>query len=284
MKCDRRSRIVRIPQNMSARETAQALLGLPVPRQFDIARLRPDNLPRGHRFETMADARARRDTELDRFERIVGLSHVADRLFSCSAESPCAEVSCAICGRLFRRWLISQALRHQDHLDLVVLTIALELVASKKLRTLDLRVLKRRASQRIRRTAPSARFVLGGIEADYQQNDDSFLVHAHLLVSRLPQDELTALRSAFADIDVTRAVKVQPMREPAAQVSYMLKFTTLHRPGSQNGSRRPTAIPLPDQALKRLMLWRARHEFLDFVMMIGLRRRGGDLARIEDTK
>jgi hypothetical protein len=81
-------------------------------------------------------------------------------------------------------------------------------------------------------------------------------VHAHLLVSRLPRDELMALRSAFADIDVTRAVKVQPLRDPPAQISYILKFTTFHRPGSQNGSRRRTAIPLPDQALKRLTLWR----------------------------
>ena len=105
MKSDRRSRIVRIPQNASAHESAQAILGLPVPREFDIVQLRPDNLPRRDRFETIADARARRDIELDRLERIAVLTHVADQLFSCSTESPCAEVYCAICGRLFRRWL-----------------------------------------------------------------------------------------------------------------------------------------------------------------------------------
>ena len=74
------------------------------------------------------------------------------------------------------------------------------------------------------------------------------------------------------------------MRDPAAQISYLLKFTTYHRPGSQNGSRRPTAIPLPDHALKQLTLWRARHGFLDFVLMMGLRRSGGDLVRIENRK
>jgi hypothetical protein len=232
----------------------------------------------------MDDARARRGTELDRFERIAGLGHVADRLLGCSAGFPCAEVYCAICARLFRRWLTGQALRHQPDLDLVVITIALELVASKKLRTLDLTVLKRRASQRIRRAAPSIRFVLGGIEADYRQNDDAFLLHAHLLVPQLPRDELIALRSAFADIGVTRALKVQPLRDPPAQISYVLKFTTYHRPGSQNGSDRPTAIPLPDPAFEQMTLWRARHGFLDFVFMMGLRRRGGDLVRIEDRK
>jgi hypothetical protein len=148
----------------------------------------------------------------------------------------------------------------------------------------DVKVVKTRVAQRFRRAAPSAKFVLGGIEAEYLQGDDAFLVHAHLLVSRLPDGELAALRSAFADIDVARAVKKQDLRDPAAQISYILKFTTYHRPGSQNGSRRPTAIPLPDHALKQLTLWRARHGFLDFVFMIGLRRSGGDLVRIDKRK
>ena len=144
-------------------------------------------------------------------------------------------------------------------------------------------MLKRRVSQRIRRAAPSAHFVLGGIEADYRHGDDSFLLHAHLLVSRLPRDEVKALRAAFAEIGVTRAIKVQPLRDPVTQISYLLKFTTFHRPGSQNGSRRPSAIPLPSEALKQLTLWRAQHGFLDYIFMMGLRRRAGDLVQIEDA-
>jgi hypothetical protein len=148
----------------------------------------------------------------------------------------------------------------------------------------DVKVLKPRVAQRFRRAAPSAEFVLGGIEAEYRENDDSFLVHAHLLVSRLPRDELKSLRSAFADVGVTRAVKVQAIRAPAAQISYLLKFPTFHRPAPQNGSRRPKAIPLPGHALRQLTLWRARHGLLDFVFMMHLRRRGGDLMRIDNEK
>jgi hypothetical protein len=44
------SRPKRIPQNASAPENARIILGLPVPRQFDIGRLRPESLPRGDRF------------------------------------------------------------------------------------------------------------------------------------------------------------------------------------------------------------------------------------------
>jgi hypothetical protein len=274
----------RIPQNIPARESARGLLAQRIPRKFDIAQLRPSELPRGQRFETEPDARARRDTELERFEGIAELANVADRLLFCSAEARCAEMYCAPCGRLFRRWLIGQVLRLQVGLDLNVMTIALELVPTNKLMDCDVLVVKRRTAQRIRRAAPSARFVLGGIEAEYRQSDDTFLIHAHLLVSQLPRDEQNALRSAFADIGVTRAVKVQALRDPAAQISYVLKFATYHRPGSQNGSRRSRAIPLPDRALKELTLWRARHGFLEFVFMMGLRRRGGDLVRIDKRK
>jgi hypothetical protein len=274
----------RIPQNKPARESARALLKLPVPRGFDIARLRPSELPRGKRFETVDDTRARRDAELERFEQIPGLAHVADRLHFCTAETPCAQVYCPICGRRFRRWFTGQALRLQADLDLEVITVALELVASEELTQCDLLVAKRRVAQRFQRAAPSVEFVLGGIEAEYRERDDAFLVHAHLLLSRLPPHELIALRSAFADVGVTRGVKAQTLRDPPTQISYALKFTTYHRPGTQNGSRRPRAFPLPDRALKQLTLWRARHGFLDFVFMMHLRRRGGDLVRIDKRK
>jgi hypothetical protein len=186
MKLDSTTGHERIPQNASAHDSAQAILGLPVPREFDIARLRPDSLPRGDRFETVADARARRDSELDRLKRIAELTRVADRLLFCSAESPCAQVYCAVCARLFRRWLTGQALRHQRAVDLRVLTVALELVPSKRLAKCDLLVVKRRAAQRFRRAAPSAEFVLGSIEAEYRQGGDAFLLHAHCLVTHLP--------------------------------------------------------------------------------------------------
>ncbi len=133
MNCNPASAPVRIPQNIPARESARALLALPVARRFDIARLRPAELPPNQRFETEADARARRDTELERFEGIGGLTEIADQLFWCEDESPCAEVYCAICGRLFRRWLTGQALRLQADLDLKVITIGLELVPTQML-------------------------------------------------------------------------------------------------------------------------------------------------------
>jgi hypothetical protein len=280
MKRMRPSHLLRIPQNMPACESTRALLGQFVPREFDIARLRPQGLPPSKRFETIGDARARLDAEIARLENIPHLALLADELYSCTAASPCAQVYCPVCARSFRRWFTGQGLSHQGELDFRFVTVALELMRGSNLTLCDLRLMKRRAAQRIRRAAPSAGVVLGGIEADYRQSDDTFLVHAHLLIPRLPRHEEQALRSAFADIDVARAVRVQPLSDPPAQISYLLKFTTFHRPCLQNGSRRPKAIPLPDDAFRELTLWRAEYSFLDFVFMMGLRRNSGNLVRI----
>ena len=94
MEFDRELIPPRIPQNVSATETARRLLNLPVPRKFDIARFRPAELPQGERFETMEDAQTLRDERLARFEGIAELVEIADRLFECDEETPCAEVSC----------------------------------------------------------------------------------------------------------------------------------------------------------------------------------------------
>jgi hypothetical protein len=80
MDSDRASSPPRIPQNVSAEETVRRLLDLPIPRKFNIVRLRPADLPRGERFETVADAGTRRINEAARLEEIDGLGRIAARL------------------------------------------------------------------------------------------------------------------------------------------------------------------------------------------------------------
>jgi len=132
MNFDRTSGRSCIPQNLSAQETIRRLLDLPIPRKFNIVRLRPADLPRGERFETVADARARREKETARFEEIKGLNHIVDQLRSCTSKARCTSVCCPLCGRRFRRWLICQALRYESDLDLEVITIAFEVVSIKR--------------------------------------------------------------------------------------------------------------------------------------------------------
>jgi len=273
---------ISVPQNLSAREIERRLIALPVAPESDITLLTAHNRI-GSQFETAFEAQVRRDREFARIEALTCLEPIADRL-SCDKRSPCGEAFCATCGRLFRRWFIGQTLRiARDH-DLQVLTVALEVIPPLALLSCDIPSLKRRTAQRIRRAAPSAQLVVGGIEAEYQSHENVFLVHAHLLISRLPDKEMKALRSAFSDIDVTRPVKLQELKDAPRQVSYLLKFVTYHRPVPQNGSRRSLAMPLPNHAFAQLALWRSRYGFFDFIFMKGIRRKGGDLVQIEKEK
>ena len=142
MDSDRASTPPRIPQNVFADVTVRRLLELPVPRKFNIVRLRPADLPRAERFETVADVGTRRINEAARLEEIDGLGRIAARLRACRPQARCTSVCCPSCSRKFRRWFICQALRHERDLELQVLTVALALVPSNKLSQINLGVLK----------------------------------------------------------------------------------------------------------------------------------------------
>jgi hypothetical protein len=86
--------------------------GKPHPKH-DIARLRPENRPRGQRFETIQDARA----ESERSEKLLrsfsgGNTELAEFLQECRAgDYDCNKPFCPICARVFRRWFIGELLR-----------------------------------------------------------------------------------------------------------------------------------------------------------------------------
>jgi hypothetical protein len=275
-----RSRRPAIPQNASADDTIHALLNAPVLKKNNIARRRPKDLRKSQRFETIHDVKERHEEAIGRFKRIDGLGFLAEQLETCTPEEPCMSVSCPKCGRKYRRWIIGQALQISENLDLQWMTVALEVVPADRLFEVDLIKLKRKTVQRIRRSAPSVSFVLGGIEAEYLSADDAFFVHGHFIISRLPRDEEATFRAAFSNIDRSHPVRIDPLSDPAAQISYTFKFSAYHRPGKQTGPYRPRPVPLPDGPLMDLSIWRAHYTFLDSVFMMGLRRVGSKLVRL----
>ena len=72
-----------------------------------------------------------------------------------------------------------------------------------------------------------------------------------------------------------RAVKVQKLKDPIVQLTYLLKFVTYHRPGRQVGKKRATAIPLPDAAFHELAAWWADTNCRDFLFLFGAREIAG---------
>ena len=60
------------------------------------------------------------------------------------------------------------------------------------------------------------------------------------------------LREAFSDSNLDRAVVCQPLRNPVAQISYLQKFSTYHRPGQLGFSSRGRAYPMKPKQLGQL--------------------------------
>jgi hypothetical protein len=68
------------------------------------------------------------------------------------------------------------------------------------------------------------------------------------------------------------------LKDPAEQISYLLKFTTYHRPFRQTGSKRPPAKPLNEREHAALVNWMAQYEFTDMMFLYGVRRKGDRLV------
>lgn len=252
----------------------------PPPAGHDIARLRPASLPLGVRFETLEDAHgysiARRKI-LERGGRVLQCS--AERLEECAAGGErCGQPICPICARLFRRWLFGQssAIVQQDPRPKHVVTLYIEQFPAGLLSECDIASVDRRIRARFRRNLPGRSIAIGGIEVSFDAG--VWLVHGHFLLLGPTRAELNKLADAFGTKGVRRASLVQPVRDLTAQSSYLLKFVTYHRPGSQAGQRRPRAYPLPASALHELATWSSEAAFTDFLFLFGARRRGARIV------
>src|ERR1700689_3279051 len=83
------------------------------PASFDIAKLRPQTLPRGERFETLHDAceeSARSQAILagNRWSRTYFGSYLRD---CCEGHYDCGKTYCPVCARTFRRYFTGELLR-----------------------------------------------------------------------------------------------------------------------------------------------------------------------------
>jgi hypothetical protein len=66
--------------------------------------------------------------------------------------------------------------------------------------------------------------------------------------------------------------------DPPKQLSYIPKFTTYHRPGTQIGKTRRRARPLNPREHGELVSWMDRYRFEDFVLLQGCRRYGKEIT------
>ena len=136
-------------------------------RRHDIAVLRPECLPRGRRFETIADARR----ESERSQRLLASGVNAEFLAECRAGYyQCNKTYCPICARVFRRWFIAELLRviEPESRTIHISTILLEAAGRSRIDDLDPRPYRHLLRKRLERAGLNKTIVIGGFEIFYR--------------------------------------------------------------------------------------------------------------------
>jgi hypothetical protein len=220
--------------------------GKPNPK-YDIAVLRPANMPRGQRFETLADARE----ESERSEQLLrsfsgGSKEVADFLQECrDGYYECNETFCPICGRIFRRWFIGELLRAtKGQIDVHMYTVLLKKAEKTKINELNPAPFRAFIRKRLQRSGLGTVPVIGGFEIAYKAAQQAWVLHANLVMIGGEEKARKKFKKAFRGDDFDRPLLQTALKDRAEQLSYVLKFTTYHRPHEQQGAIRAPAKPL----------------------------------------
>jgi hypothetical protein len=202
------------------------------------------------------------------------LPDVGRALLKCNgARHRCSLPICAVCTRAYRQGPIAQlhALANAYVGPHEVATIYLSLIRPGCLAAVDVPRAREMFRKRLDRAGFKGAIVVGGIEVAWQENWQRWLLHAHVVAIGVDADAWEQLEAALEDSGTAKPVDHVPLRDPAEQLSYCIKFVSYHQPGRR-------LVPLPPDRLVELAAWWSRHRFEDFLFAYGARRRGGRLV------
>ena len=259
--------------------------GAPDPR-CDIALLRSADLPRGRRFETLVDARR----ESERSEQLLksfktGKKIFAEYLQECRAgDYVCDKPYCPVCARLFRRWLISELLRLTDksRVPVHILTILFEEADRGEIDNLALDTWRHLLRKRLKRSGLAKTPAIGGFQLVHTRSR-TWMLHINLMIVDGDNAALAKFEKSFKDGGIKQAIEKASLTDRPEQLSYLLKFTTYHRPHKQRSGRKTEARPLNPPEHFALVRWMSRYEFNDFLFLFNARREGSTITLRSDA-
>ena len=244
---------------------------------FDIAKLRSKTLARGKRFESPSDAReeSRRSQALferDRRGKAYGvyLQECRDGYYQCD------KTYCPRCARTFRRYFTGQLLRLNSEFEgkVRILVVLLETAPKGKLLKLEIERYQHSLRKRLARAGLGKVPVIGGFEMYYRAKSKEWVLHVNLVIFGGNEKALHKFEDGFPDDDIYRPVRRDDLQDDAEQLSYILKFTTYHRPHQRRGCKKPAAKPLNPAEHFELVQWMARYKFSDHLFFLNAGRRG----------
>jgi hypothetical protein len=250
--------------------------GKPDPKYDEL--LRPADRARGKRFETLADAQEESERSEQQLRSFTGGSkELAELLQECRAgDYECDRPFCPICARVFRRWFIGEVLRITKGDEPVrIYTVLLEEAPQDTINDLDPTTVQQQLRKRLQRAGLDKVPVIGGIEIVYKARKRVWVLHANLVLIGGKKAARKEFKKTFEGDDLDRPLVQAALKDRAEQLSYILKFTTYHRPYEQQGSTKSEAKPLNPKEHAVLLKWISQFEFKDFLLLINARRQGG---------
>jgi hypothetical protein len=251
--------------------------------EHDIRLLRPPSLPLGERFETLQDARR---YSLDSEHKLDLLAPQQDQLSNYLNEcrtlaQRCDQPYCSLCARPFRVWFIGELLRIIESIGsepVYILTILLEAASYDEICRLDVKGYDAELRKRLSRNGLAEAVVIGGYENIYRAKSKTWVLHINLVIIGGTIKAVEKFKATFFDSDIEKPVLIETLEDLAIQLSYVLKFTTYHRPFKQCGSKKGPAVPLNPREHCALVSWMAQWKFQDFMFLFNARREGATIV------
>jgi hypothetical protein len=244
--------------------------------KHDITALRPASLPKGKRFETLQDVQAESERS-ENLLRPVGKkkSLLTETLLECrEGYYDCDEPFCPICARGFRRWLIGELLRITEDETVQVMTVLLKAAERTEIESLDPTTYGHLLRKRLQRAGLGDTPVIGGYEIVYRAQDKRWILHINLVMIGGDSAAIEKFKQSFSDSELDRPFVGVALKDRPEQLSYVLKFTTYHRPHERTGAKRQAAKPLNRREHQQLVNWMALFGFPDFLFLYNARRQG----------
>ena len=113
-----------------------------------------------------------------------------------------------------------------------------------------------------------------GYVYDFGDNWEHRILHTNLVVFGGNEKAIIKFQRGFSDGEIDRPVQRDALVHAAKQLSYILKFTTYHRPYGQRGKAKSKALPLNPAEHYALVNWMDQHEFPDYLFLFNAWRRG----------
>jgi hypothetical protein len=264
------------PARSAARAFWQAI---PIPKSRDICLLRPPNLPRGKRFETLADARKIDEGNIARL--LNSRPDLAAEIERCDEEGESAVLPIsARAARRYRRYFTAELLRIADEYEgpHEIATIFLVKIPADKLAAAALELPHGALRKTLQRSGFKGSALIGGTEIAWLDTHNQWILHVYLLAIGVRKAAWDRLRKSLPDATPATALKVQALKDIARQLSYCQKFNSSHKPGKHGPNGRASTYRLPTARLIEWAEWMAQRRFEDFAFLYGARRRAGRIV------